>query len=92
MLDGNRRPDYLPEDVPQKAKITFVGNDLGLGGNLNYNQPYIDFDIHDNSFDNLDIANFYQKDLGYNDYSKWTNGGVAYNGFLLVIIAKKGKQ
>ena len=82
-LEGNRRPDYLPEDVPQKAKITFIGNDLGLGGNLNYNQPYIDFDIHDNSFDNLDIANFYQKDLGYNDYSKWVNGGVAYNGFHL---------
>ena len=82
-LEGNRRPDYLPEDVPQKAKITFIGNDLGLGGNLNYNQPYIDFDIHDNSFDNLDIANFYQKDLGYNDYSKWINGGVSYNGFHL---------
>ena len=82
-LEGNRRPDYLPEDVPQKAKITFVGNNLGLGGNLNYNQPYIDFDIHDNSFDNLDIANFYQKDLGYNDYSKWVNGGVNYNGFHL---------
>ena len=31
------------------------------GGNLNYNQLYIDFDIHDNSFDNLDIANFYKK-------------------------------
>lgn len=83
-LEGHRRPDYLPEDVPQKAKITFIGNDLGLGGNLNYNQPYIDFDIHDNSFDNLDIANFYQKDLGYNDYSKWVNGGVNYNGFHLV--------
>ena len=82
-LEGHRRPDYLPEDVPQKAKITFVGNDLGLAGNLNYNQPYIDFDIHDNSFDNLDIANFYQKDLGYNDYSKWVNGGVNYNGFHL---------
>ena len=82
-LEGNRRPDYLPEDVPQKAKITFIGNDLGLGGNLNYNQPYIDFNIHDNSFDNLDIANFYQKDLGYNDYSKWVNGGVNYNGFHL---------
>ena len=82
-LEGHRRPDYLPEDVPQKAKITFIGNDLGLGGNLNYNQPYIDFDIHDNSFDNLDIANFYQKDLGYNDYSKWVNGGVNYNGFHL---------
>ena len=83
-LESNRRPDYLPEDVPQKAKITFVGNDLGLGGHLNYNQPYIDFDIHDNSFDNLDIANFYQKDLGYNDYSKWVNGGVSYNGFHLI--------
>ena len=82
-LEGHRRPDYLPEDVPQKAKITFIGNDLGLGGNLNYNQSYIDFDIHDNSFDNLDIANFYQKDLGYNDYSKWVNGGVTYNGFHL---------
>ena len=82
-LEGNRRPDYLPEDVPQKAKITFIGNDSSLAGNLNYNQPYIDFDIHDNSFDNLDIANFYQKDLGYNDYSKWVNGGVAYNGFHL---------
>ena len=82
-LEGHRRPDYLPEDILQKAKITFIGNDLGLGGNLNYNQPYIDFDIHDNSFDNLDIANFYQKDLGYNDYSKWVNGGVAYNGFHL---------
>ena len=82
-LEGNRRPDYLPEDVPQKAKITFIGNDLSLGGNLNYNQSYIDFDIHDNSFDNLDIANFYQKDLGYNDYSKWVNGGVNYNGFHL---------
>lgn len=82
-LEGHRRPDYLPEDVPQKAKITFIGNDLSLGGNLNYNQPYIDFDIHDNSFDNLDIANFYQKDLGYNDYSKWSNGGVNYNGFHL---------
>lgn len=82
-LESNRRPDYLPEDVPQKAKITFIGNDLGLGGNLNYNQPYIDFDIHDNSFDNLDIANFYQKDLGYNDYSKWVNGEVNYNGFHL---------
>ena len=83
-LENNRRPDYLPEDVPQKAKITFVGNDLSMVGNLSYNQPYIDFDIHDNSFDNLDIANFYQKDLGYNDYSKWINGGVAYNGFHLV--------
>lgn len=83
LLEGNRRPDYLPEGVPQKAKITFVGNDLGLEGNLKYNQSYIDFDIHDNSFDSLDIANFYQKDLGYNDYSKWTNGGVAYNGFHL---------
>ena len=82
-LEGHRRPDYLPEDVPQKAKITFIGNELGLGGNLNYNQPYIDFDIHDNSFDNLDIANFNQKDLGYNDYSKWVNGGVTYNGFHL---------
>ena len=82
-LEGHRRPDYLPEDVPQKAKITFIGNDSSLAGNLNYNQPYIDFDIHDNSFDNLDIANFYQKDLGYNDYSKWVNGGVAYNGFHL---------
>ena len=82
-LDGHRRPDYLPEDVPQKAKITFVGNDSSMVGNLNYNQSYIDFDIHDNSFDNLDIANFYQKDLGYNDYSKWVNGGVNYNGFHL---------
>ena len=82
-LEGNRKPDYLPKDIPQKAKITFIGNDLGLGGNLKYNQPYIDFDIHDNSFDNLDIANFYQKDLGYNDYSKWINGGVNYNGFHL---------
>lgn len=82
-LDGHRRPDYLPEDVPQKAKITFVGNDSSMVGNLNYNQSYIDFDIHDNSFNNLDIANFYQKDLGYNDYSKWVNGGVNYNGFHL---------
>ena len=82
-LEGHRRPDYLPEDVPQKAKITFVGNDSSMAGNLNYNQSYIDFDIHDNSFDNLDIANFYQKDLGYNDYSKWVNGGVSYNGFHL---------
>ena len=83
-LEGHRRPDYLPEDVQQKAKITFVRNDSSMVGNLNYNQSYIDFDIHDNSFDNLDIANFYQKDLGYNDYSKWVNGGVAYNGFHLV--------
>ena len=83
LLDGHRRPDYLPEDVPQKAKITFVGNDSSMVGNLNYNQSYIDFDIHDNSFNHLDIANFYQKDLGYNDYSKWVNGGVNYNGFHL---------
>ena len=25
-----------------------------------------------------------KKDLGYNDYSKWVNGGVTYNGFHLV--------
>ena len=83
-LDGTRRPDYLPDNIEQKAKLTFKNNDFGLTGGKNYNVPYLEFDICNNKIDWLDINNFYHKDFGVNDFSAWINGTVNYHGFHLL--------
>lgn len=83
-LEGTRRPDYLPDNIEQKAKLTFKNNESGLVGDKNYNVPYLEFDICDNKFDWLEIYNFYHKDLGVNDYSVWENGTISYYGFHLL--------
>ena len=83
-LEGTRRPDYLPDNIEQKAKLTFKNNESGLVGGRNYNVPYIEFDICNNKIDWIEIQNFYHKDLGVNDYSPWVNGTVIYHGFHLL--------
>ena len=83
-LDGTRRPNYLPDNIEQKAKLTFKNNDFGLTGGKNYNVPYLEFDICNNKIDWLDINNFYHKDFGVNDFSAWINGTVNYHGFHLL--------
>lgn len=83
-LEGTRRPDYLPDNIEQKAKLTFRNNDFGLTGDRNYNVPYIEFDICNNKIDWIDIHNFYHKDFGVNDFSPYVNGTVFYHGFHLL--------
>lgn len=83
-LEGTRRPDYLPENVERKAKLTFRNNEFGLTGGINYNVPYLELDICNNKIDWIDIHNFYHKDFGVNDFSVWTNGTVIYHGFHLL--------
>ncbi len=80
-LEGTRRPDYLPDNVEQKAKLTFRNNEFGLTGGLNYNVPYLEFDIHDNKIDCIDIQNFYHVKLGANDFSNYVNGTNIMYGF-----------
>ena len=83
-LEGTRRPDYLPDSIEQKAKLTFKNNEYGLVGDRNYNVPYLEFDICNNKIDWIDIHNFYHKDFGANDFSVWINGIVNYHGFHLL--------
>ena len=81
-LEGTRCPAYLqPEE--QHAKLTFINNEYSLGGAINYNLPYLDLDIHDNVVDTINIANFYHKDFGNNDYSKYVNGAACLYGLHL---------
>ena len=80
-LEGTRRPDYLPDNIEQKAKLTFKNNEFGLEGGLNYNVPYLEFDIHDNKIDWIDIQNFYHIKLGANDFSNYVNGFNRMYGF-----------
>lgn len=83
-LEGTRRPDYLSDNIEQKAKLTFKSNDFGLIGGKNYNVPYLGFDICNNKIDWINIHNFYHKDFGVNDFSVWANGTVIYHGFHLL--------
>lgn len=80
-LEGTRRPDYLLDNIEQKAKLTFRNNDFGLTGGRNYNVPYIEFDICNNKIDWIDIQNFYHLRLGANDFSNYTNGTNIMYGF-----------
>ena len=80
-LEGTRRPEYLPDNIEQKAKLTFRNNEFGLSGGRNYNVPYLEFDIHDNRIDWIDIQNFYHTKLGANDFSNYVNGTVRMYGF-----------
>ena len=80
-LDGTRRPDYLPDNMEQKAKLTFKNNDFGLTGGKNYNVPYLEFDICNNKIDQIDIQNFYHLKLGTNDFSNHTTGTTIMYGF-----------
>ena len=80
-LEGTRRPDYLPDDIEQKAKLTFRNNDFGLTGGRNYNVPYLEFDICNNKIDWIEIQNFYHTKLGANDFSSYINGATVMYGF-----------
>ena len=80
-LEGTRKPDYLPENIEQKAKIVFRNNEFGLTGGLNYNVPYLEFDIHNNKIDWIEIQNFYHLKLGANDFSNYVNGTIIMYGF-----------
>lgn len=80
-LDGTRRPDYLSDNIDQRAKLTFINNEFGLTGGRNYNVPYLEFDIYNNKIDYIDIQNFYHIKLGSNDFSNYTNGVNIMYGF-----------
>lgn len=80
-LDGTRRPDYLSDNIEQKAKLTFKNNEFGLAGGKNYNVPYLEFDICNNKIDWIDIQNFYHLKLGTNDFSSYVNGNSIMYGF-----------
>lgn len=80
-LEGTRRPDYLPDNIEQKAKLTFKNNEFGLVGGRNYNIPYLEFDICNNKIDWIDIQNFYHIKLGVNDFSNYVNGTNIMYGF-----------
>ena len=80
-LEGTRRPDYLPDNIEQKVKLTFKNNDFGLTGGRNYNVPYMEFDICNNKIDWIEIQNFYHLKLGANDFSNYTNGTNIMYGF-----------
>ena len=80
-LEGTRRPDYLPDNIEQKVKLTFRNNDFGLTGGRNYNVPYMEFDIQGNKIDWIEIQNFYHPKLGANDFSNYINGTIIMYGF-----------
>ena len=80
-LEGTRRPDYLPDNIEQKVKLTFRNNDFGLTGGRNYNVPYMEFDICNNKIDWIEIQNFYHPKLGANDFSNYINGTIIMYGF-----------
>ena len=80
-LEGTRRPDYLPDNIEQKVKLTFRNNDFGLTGGRNYNIPYMEFDICNNKIDWIEIQNFYHPKLGANDFSNYINGTIIMYGF-----------
>ena len=80
-LEGTRRPDYLPDNIEQKVKLTFKNNDFGLTGGRNYNVPYMEFDIQGNKIDWIEIQNFYHPKLGANDFSNYINGTIIMYGF-----------